>query len=320
MNLKYFLLQILTISCILKGVLTDDKVYECTLENHICTFKKHVISSEDYNWKPNINELFLIDSLYFIDCEVKIVTNVFCKKVPHLKGIHLGSQKVDIIMNNAFSDCMMLTRLILDNNNIKTIHPNTFFTNSRLQLLDLSYNKMEEVKHRFDHLHHLVQLNLGHNHLKDFSPDLIKNNKRLEVLYLNSNELSDFDLMKVMEYLPNLYYFSIYDNEISCARLVEILEVLKSKSLTNRIIGKPKERKNLQQQQHTIGDGEFCYFDGDFMGAENRKIEPLDSIFSIRQSQQRIMQRIDQHEHKLRNAFEQLISNINIDMAIVCPN
>lgn len=88
-----------------------------------------------------------------------------------------------------------------------------------------------------------------------FPADLLHKNRRLQNLLVYSNDLSDFHSEKLVELLPFFDYISFNDNEISYARMVEMVKHLKSKNIyvvTNTVfLAKPDITLNRRYSKIT---------------------------------------------------------------------
>ncbi|XP_053614654.1 toll-like receptor 3 isoform X1 [Plodia interpunctella] len=132
-----------------------------------------------------------------------------------------------------------LQNLSLIGNHIKHIRHNPFYNLNRLENLDLSHNKLSDVKDllkfealpnklkklnlavnlikqlsgdEFEELTTLVELDLSYNHISRLDDELLANLTSLEILKLNNNKI--FDLNGALNNLWNLKHLFIGNNQI----------------------------------------------------------------------------------------------------------
>lgn len=108
-------------------------------------------------------------------------------RIPFLASLYL-SQNPNISNWDDISSLFQLHRLELQGNNIDDPH----FVSSlrKLEVLDLSYNRIETLQDSCSSLENLKVLDLRHN-LLEYVPKVILKMKKLEVLYLSHNSLKE---------------------------------------------------------------------------------------------------------------------------------
>ena len=81
--------------------------------------------------------------------------------------------------------------LNLSNNQIKDFHKNEFIKLEKLNILDISCNKLKECSFllSFSEIHNITELNLFNNKIKEFSfsHNSLKNSTYQAILYLTLN-------------------------------------------------------------------------------------------------------------------------------------
>jgi Leucine-rich repeat (LRR) protein len=102
----------------------------------------------------------------------------------------------DVLDSNALNDIPdNVIKLVIRNNGFKTIAPGVFDRFTELQILDLSFNKIEKLSSEvFDSLSKLTELNLGNNRLKSLPSDIFKKLERLDGLTISRNQLTQSGL------------------------------------------------------------------------------------------------------------------------------
>lgn len=131
----------------------------------------------------NIKILDLSDN-----CLKDLDTNIFnsCKEC--LEILWLKQNKLTTIPN-CISYLTNIKKLYINNNNINKLGI-SFKNNIHLEVLDLGYNKLEEIEPiMFHELCNLVSLHINHNKLNKI-PSMIDNCEHLKLLYLNNNNIT----------------------------------------------------------------------------------------------------------------------------------
>lgn len=311
MSLKNLLLLFLVLQPIL-----GKRVLKCRMESNKCTFKGLKVKVSNYDWAADDPDLlYMIDILKFQECVLPNVTNVFCFKHPIVQEIDLSSSHVHTVSPDAFSDCVLMTRLFLKHNNIEVIHRNTFQNNKHLRILDLSSNKLTRLHSNiFVQLTSLAILNLTDNDIRRFEPKTIRNMKSLMRLSLFSNDLSEFDLLEFLKHLPKLRSVSIDDNDISCPQMAEFYEVCQEMNINaTEVTWVPKNR--FHEPMIVANTGQLCDGDVDLMGVHFRKEYKYlyKSVKEFYEWQETILERLERHEERLRAAKEELLSAVAME-------
>lgn len=183
-------------------------------------------------------EIMFDDLTSFIENQNgKIVfTDLFCKEhgnVEFLLG--LKSMEIQEIASDSLHQCSELEYLIMPNNSIESLHPDTFKYNLKLEYIDLSYNLLSDIpKLLFSHLPELKWLDLSYNLFKTIHPVLESGAKQLYELDLRNNRITvedDFDVNEVRAKLPELARIKLTYNYIECTAFETLVKNLASISI-----------------------------------------------------------------------------------------
>ncbi|XP_018599538.2 leucine-rich repeat-containing protein 58 [Scleropages formosus] len=154
----------------------------------------------------------LFSSLEFLDVSSNGLA-VVCEDITRLRRL-----KTLIAKNNRLDECSLPKEL----------------GSMRIEVLNLSGNRFEEVPAQCLKLQRLRSLSLGGNRLKTI-PAEIENLRSLETLYLGGNHIGDIPLE--LANLPNLSYLVLCDNRIqSIPPQLTRLHSLRSLSLHNNLL------------------------------------------------------------------------------------
>ncbi|XP_011498192.1 PREDICTED: chaoptin-like [Ceratosolen solmsi marchali] len=135
-------------------------------------------------------------------------------KYPALQEIHISRTNLTIVATHDFEAFSELLHLFINSNMIYRISPDAFSYLPKLLTLDLSINKLEVLPQEcLKGLEHLRLLNLTYNRLQeleDFPSDL----KTLQVLDVSFNQINQIR-ETTFQYLENLSELYILGNQIS---------------------------------------------------------------------------------------------------------
>lgn len=120
------------------------------------------------------------------------IPNEVFDKFPHLKSFTLPG-RVESISAADFVHALNLVRLTVGNQ-IKVIPRNVFESMTKLEVLDLSCNKISSIhENGFKGLSHLQTLKLSRNQLQKFKVHTFENVPLLEELLLNNNHIETIE-------------------------------------------------------------------------------------------------------------------------------
>ncbi|KAK4884741.1 hypothetical protein RN001_001012 [Aquatica leii] len=199
-------------------------------------------------WRIGTQELDL--SKNFLE---KIIPNTF--KSPNkdntIRNLYLGTNSINAIENNTFSQLSDLRILSLEENKISSIYKDSFkgltsmtslilkknlITNipiglfgdlGRLEMLDLSDNRLSSLSpNTFSGLISLTKLNISHNELKVFEDSHLFPLGKLISLDVSDTKLHDLKLEIIMEHHFRLRVLVLNDNFWTCKHLVQMYKLM----------------------------------------------------------------------------------------------
>ena len=154
-------------------------------------------------------------------------------EVPHdipsyKKLIYLRRNAISAIQQQDFLNLTELTHLVLFRNSIEVFHEFALQYNTKLEHLDVSYNKLAYPPPLSGAEQSIVNLILTDNDIKNISLDYLTNKTRLEVVYLSKNSLTEVNIGK----LDSLIKIFMDENELqNMPHLSHILPSLVTLSL-----------------------------------------------------------------------------------------
>lgn len=120
--------------------------------------------------------------------DITFIPQTIFEKFPHLKSFTLPG-RVENIASNDFENATNLLRLTIGNQ-LKVIPDNVFMRLERLDVMNLSWNKITSIhENGFKGLINLRVLKLNRNHLQKFRLRTFENTPRIEELLLNNNHI-----------------------------------------------------------------------------------------------------------------------------------
>ncbi len=143
----------------------------------------HVIKLNTFVNAKNLEELNL--GTNFIE---EIGENTFAG-LTNLKILELRANRIRSVHKDAFKNCVHVTRIgIAEGNQIREIHPETFYYNTNLISLSLDYNRLKTLhKNTFVKNEKLERLWLHFNQLSALSNTMFSHLKNLNLLNLEKN-------------------------------------------------------------------------------------------------------------------------------------
>ena len=116
----------------------------------------------------------------------------------------------------AFNGLTKLRRLLMQNNKISEITPDTFQNLNRLEALDLNNNKLEHLDSAvFNGLVNLTDINLGENNLQYLHPDTFVGLPNLKTIYLHDNPTLHIPTDRNFIHSHSLTFLSLFRCNIS---------------------------------------------------------------------------------------------------------
>lgn len=193
-----------------------------------CILKDVYISSANFTvltpsvvaQPEKINELEIILS------NIEILTGDACTSLPQI--LHFRSSSVGIVVlgSGTFKACTNLTLLDLSYNKIENIPFDIFHSNVHIETLLLGGNQIKQIDTTLLYpIWQLKRLELQNNKIQDMSPVIFKKSRSIEILKLQSNELKDLDAEELIKTIPNLKIIYLADNDFVCKKMAQIVPV-----------------------------------------------------------------------------------------------
>lgn len=171
----------------------------------------------DGNSAENIIEVRLNGSIN----SMKLTSNV-CNAFPNLLKIKAMGIGLKEVAADAFRNCLKLTAIYLDDNEISTLDNSIFQTNQQLERLELPNNTIKTFDTSIlNHTPKLQLMFLSDNGMEDFVLDDVSTQlKELRKIELQNNTLKSLDLREVEKKFPNIRVL------VMCERDAENVEKL----------------------------------------------------------------------------------------------
>lgn len=225
-------ISLIFVLVLLKSTVSFGKQYKCTIYDNgqKCEMWGVQLTKSDYRIEPEANNLNAVTT-----CDIRgtvpVLSSGICRAMPNLKKLSASSVSMEEIERNALAGCKKLEKLDLFYNNFVKLDKNTFKGLTSLKQLRLYGGRIQEFDLDLTDQKELTQLGLEKLDIIVFPADILREQKNLKELFLYSNNLFDLDVEGILKYTPNLEIIRLSDNNFKCARLKEILTVLKEKNI-----------------------------------------------------------------------------------------
>lgn len=188
--------------------------------------------------------------------DIPLSTTTFQKlmELTNIKTMHLRNSSIGrTIYNTTFENFTQLSTLDISSNNVELIEDNSFKSNTALQYLNCSFNKIKKLEFVanlenlewldasnnlierfssmiFDRLTNIKVINLSHNKITYILPLLFSKLRNLQQSDLSHNELDNFSI-DFLKYNTNLCLLdlrhnileNVYAKDITCINSTNIL-------------------------------------------------------------------------------------------------
>lgn len=172
---------------------------ECIFKNLTITSSDKMISVEPRNAVNEINAVNITEST------VEVLTSVFCDAFPNINVFSANGQGLISVEEKAFRKCKKIQRILLNDNNLTTLPPSTFYSNRNLNYVHLINNHLTKLDGQLfvknDQLSYVL---LKDNYLASLPKILFKNNKIMTILSVRNNQLIDISFLEGMKSLRRL--------------------------------------------------------------------------------------------------------------------
>lgn len=192
-NLEYFRINNVTLTS-LKPIMFSKKLRLKTLD-----ISNNDLSGVDF--KPTFQQLNNLQHLFMSNCKVRNMENVLQSLPPSISHLSLPFNFIGKLTPATFQSFTNLIFLNLSHTNLSNFGFETFYHQTGLQVLDISYNNLGSV---------------------DFSL-FVRSFNRLSDLNLEGNSLTELNTI-VPANFPNMLYLRISKNEFPCYYVANFLK------------------------------------------------------------------------------------------------
>ncbi|KAJ0016159.1 hypothetical protein NQD34_014449 [Periophthalmus magnuspinnatus] len=150
-----------------------------------------------------------------VDCKSRGLT-IVPPGIPHGTWLlDLSGNKMTQVRNRSFRGLWSLKILLISNNSIHSLQPQSLSSLEFLERLDLSYNRLKRLPPDFSHkLLSLKELRLDHNFLRLLDPTSLQDLENLRKLDLSYNQIISLDV-QLFHSLSHLNYLSLEGNKLN---------------------------------------------------------------------------------------------------------
>ncbi|CAL8263666.1 unnamed protein product [Arctogadus glacialis] len=149
-----------------------------------------------------------------VDCQARELTRI-AQDVPEGTWLlDFSRNRLTEVQSNAFIGLWSLRILLLSNNSIQALEPQSLSSLQFLEILDLSFNRLQQLPGDFSQgLGSLLELRLRHNLLQHLSPPAMDKLENLRKLDLSHNALRTMDA-GLLNALGHLRHLNLEGNEL----------------------------------------------------------------------------------------------------------
>ncbi|KAL7043443.1 hypothetical protein ACKWTF_001505 [Chironomus riparius] len=200
-----------------------------------------------------------------------------------------------------------VTRINMDYIGIQTIDEKAFENCKKLQILNLSTNRITKVDEKaFTENLELIDLDFFYNQLSELSENLFKNQKKLTRLSLYSNKLSDLP-KKIFNSFQNLISLNLGGNELKYPRVEWFLSLGSLQTLYLRINQIEQLPRNIFMPLKNM---ESIYLENNNIKVINS--DPFRGLYNLKT--------VFLSDNKIEAIDERFIDNTGVDTLIVPRN
>ncbi|XP_020773988.2 slit homolog 2 protein [Boleophthalmus pectinirostris] len=150
-----------------------------------------------------------------VDCQSRGLASV-PSGIPHGTWLlDLSGNRMTQVQSRSFRGLWSLKILLISNNSIQTLQPESLSSLEFLERLDLSYNRLKTLPPDFSHkLFSLKELRLNHNFLHLLDPTSLHDLENLRKLDLSYNQITSLDV-RLFNSLSHLNYLNLEGNKLN---------------------------------------------------------------------------------------------------------
>lgn len=165
--------------------------------------KYSFIPINSYHWNAFNGKLYcilIVDTIFFqqVICDEsgKNLTSIPTDLLPNVTKLNLKNNKITLKYDRKILIRLSnLTELYLNENTITLLYNNSFYSLTKLVILDISNNCINTIHQAaFAGLYQLIVLNLSYNRITQLDSDVLSSLKNLRVLNLQNNLLEYFHI------------------------------------------------------------------------------------------------------------------------------
>lgn len=155
---------------------------------------------------------------------IKMIEEHVFSRLLNITSLNLSHNDIeDNIYDASFFGLASLTELQAENISSAYIPEDVFTFCNRLQILNLSQNKMKGFGTLFQKLSNLQVLNISYNQLEELRYDTISNLHNLHVIDVEGNRLQNIEYESIVSDLHKLTTINIKNNTLTCEFLTRMI-------------------------------------------------------------------------------------------------
>ncbi|XP_033214501.1 protein artichoke-like [Belonocnema kinseyi] len=191
--------------------ISSEASYPALQEIHICGTNLTIVTSQDFEAFPSLMHLFMGNNM------ISRVSPSAFRSLPNLLTLDLSVNELESMPQERLKGLEYLRLLNLTHNRLKELEEFPADLKA-LQVLDLSYNQISEVrKATFQHLENLVELHLYGNLISKISSDAFRLLKKLKILDLSKNYLKNLPLNAFRPLETQIRSLRAEENPLHCS-------------------------------------------------------------------------------------------------------
>lgn len=189
--------------------------------------------------------IYKISKLVLSHNYIKSLENNCLNQSQEMRYLDMSHNQISSLNFQTFPDNFGINVLLLQYNIINNISSGAFSNLIKLETLNLSNNRIDFLPiGSFENLGNLRTLDLSNNFLKKLNLNIFNSFKSLKEFYINDNAITDFHYRKLLDRFPKLQSISLYNNNLSCDYLIQMLFHLDTNSV-NFVHGTTKYSENI---------------------------------------------------------------------------
>lgn len=210
--------------------------YECDGQGTTiyCYLEKIQLTTRDFHFIPVAESPSEILSIDVQHSTIPLLSSDVCDHFENLLYYYLTASKVELIEPTALVACTQLQLFVIKGNNakLKVVDPQTFATLRHLEIFTIRDAGLTSLPEGvFDGFEKISALFLDDNEITEVPTSLFWKTPTLRQLNLENNDIFDLEIGDLVKTLPELSWFYLGNNYLSCNRIPGIVEVLHEKKV-----------------------------------------------------------------------------------------